>query len=251
MEKKKIVSIEDKIPKLKQARKKKANRRLAFYLMLFAVLISIIIYLQSPLSNVNEVEIKGNLVVDKELIQSSSGISEKTNIWTVNKSKLTDIIESSPYVKTAVVKKQLPRKIMIEVEEYKIVGYIQTEKKIRAVLESGQIIDSKANDYGAWQAPILNEFKEKDYVARLAKELNELPIYLFDSISEITWVPTKNNKNKIELYMNDGYIVKTTIRDFANNMKAYPSIVSQIEPGKEGVIHIGTGSYFEEKKQSK
>ena len=45
--------------------------------------------------------------------------------------------------------------------------------------------------------------------------------------------------------MNDGYVVSGTIRDFADKMKVYPSIVSQLEPGSKGIIHIGVGVYFE------
>src|SRR5699024_3959159 len=52
-------------------------------------------------------------------------------------------------------------------------------------------------------------------------------------------------KNKILLYMNDGYTVDGTIRNFAEKMKLYPSIVSQVPEDEEGIIHIGVGAYFD------
>lgn len=43
-------------------------------------------------------------------------------------------------------------------------------------------------------------------------------------------IPTDENKNTVLLYMNDGYLVKGTIRDFAEKMEVYPSIVAQLDP---------------------
>src|SRR5690625_2410756 len=94
MEKKKVVSIEDRIPKLKQARKKKANRRLLFYLSLFFFLISVIVYLQSPLSYIHEIKIDGNEVVEEEEILIRSDITTSTNIWTINEREIESLIET-------------------------------------------------------------------------------------------------------------------------------------------------------------
>src|SRR5699024_3488929 len=99
MEKEKIVSIEDRIPKLKEARKKKANRRLVFYLSIFFLLISIIVYLQSPLSQVKHIEVNGNKVLtDKEVIQKS-GLALDAKIWVVQKQVSKKKKEKQKYYK--------------------------------------------------------------------------------------------------------------------------------------------------------
>jgi cell division protein FtsQ len=79
----------------------------------------------------------------------------------------------------------------------------------------------------------------------MAEELKELPGSIRNVISEIHWIPTDENKNTVLLYMNDGYLVKGTIRDFAEKMEVYPSIVAQLDPEEKGIIHIGVGIYFE------
>ncbi|MDY0396300.1 FtsQ-type POTRA domain-containing protein [Virgibacillus halophilus] len=82
---KNIVSIEDRIPKLKHARKKKANRRMISYICIFFCLISIIVYLQSPLSKIKKLAVTGNsYLTDQEIIQQSK-LTKNTNIWSVNK----------------------------------------------------------------------------------------------------------------------------------------------------------------------
>src|SRR5699024_8423278 len=93
--------------------------------------------------------------------------------------------------------------------------------------------------------PLLVDFTESDYFEKMAVELHKLPETILNMISEVHWQPTEENKNKVLLYMNDGYVVSSTIRDFSEKMTVYPSIVSQLETEDKGIIHIGGGAYFE------
>ena len=43
------------------------------------------------------------------------------------------------------------------------------------------------------------------------------------------------DQDRIKLYMNDGYVVTASIKTFADRMKTYPSIVSQLDGGKRGL----------------
>ena len=248
MEKKKVVSIEDRIPKLKQARKKKANRRLVFYLSIFLVLISIIVYLQSPLSHVREINVSGNKIISEETIVDKTDITEQSNIWTLNSNAIKKEIEKSSIIKSVEVSRKLPFTVSVIVEEYKIVGYVKSKESYDALLENGKVVKSEKDEFKLGDAPLINSFKNDENLERIAKELSVLPNNIFDLISEVNWTPSKNNPHKIKLYMNDGFIVASTTRGFSENMKAYPSIVSQLDENAKGVIHIGVGSYFERKK---
>lgn len=247
MEKKKVVSIEDRIPKLKEARKKKANRRLLFYLSLFFFLISVIVYLQSPLSYIHTIEIDGNHVIKDEEILQQSDLTTTTNIWTIKESQIKSLLEKHPIIETVTVKRKLPQTVQIDVTEHKIVGFLKRKDGFHPILANGEVIEDISN-IDRSEAPVLNNFTEKDYLERMAKELNDTPDFIFDLISEISWEPSDKNKYKIMMYMNDGFIVHATIRNFSNKMEAYPSIVSQIKPGEKGIVHMGVGAYFEKTK---
>lgn len=244
MEKEKIVSIEDRIPKLKEARKKKANRRLVFYLSIFFILISIIVYLQSPLSQIKHIEVVGNKVLTDDEVIQHSGLALHKNIWIVQKKGIKNKVESHPVVETAEVHRSLPQTIRLEVKEHHIIGYMKEEGTYFPILQNGMMV-KKERISNQGDGPLLNDFEEDAYLKRMASELNEVPEDVFNLISEITWVPTEKNKYKIVLYMNDGFIVEATIRNFARKMKTYPSIVSQLEEGDRGIIHMGVGTYFE------
>jgi len=244
MEKKKIVSIEDRIPKLKEARKKKANRRLLFYLAVFFVLISIIVYLQSPLSHIKQIDINDNYVLSKEDVIKISDVALDTNIWMLNTGSTKKKVENHPVIESVTVKRKLPFTVEINVNEHHIVGFLKEESMYHPVLENGMII-TKSNIPYTGNNPLLTNFDHDDYLTRMAIELNEVPEDIFNLISEVSWEPTEKNKHKIVLYMNDGFIVHSTMRDFADKMKSYPSIVSQLDEGEKGIIHMGVGTYFE------
>ncbi len=244
MSEKKIVSIEDRIPRLKQQRKKKANRRLIFYLSIFFILISIIVYLQSPFSNVETIDVSGNTLLTDEEIITLSDISTSTNMWSINGKKKRKQIEEHPAIEQAMVKRTFPRKVSIEVEELRHVGYVQEEDRTHPVLVNGRTLSSMEVALDG-DAPLLVDFIDEDMLTRMAAELEQVPLSIYNLISEVHWVPEEDNAYKITLYMNDGFIVYGTIRNFAQKMEVYPSIISQLEPGVKGIIHVGVGAYFE------
>ncbi|SDL76760.1 cell division protein FtsQ/DivIB [Sediminibacillus halophilus] len=249
MSRKKVVSIEDRIPKLKQARKKKANRRLIFYLSIFFVLISIVVYLQSPLSQVRHVLINGNQYIDSQEVKTLSGLSTKDNFWNVDKQAVSDKIQEHPVIRKAEVERRFPTTIQIEIKEYNRVGYVMEDGAYYPVLENGKSLKQEKMKIAKGDAPLLSGFTKETYLQEMTKELQRLPTSIVRLISEINWEPTEENPYKITLFMNDGYEVEGTIRNFSAKMKAYPSIVAQLEPGSEGIIHIGVGAYFESYQQ--
>ena len=245
MAKKKIVSIEDRIPKLKQARKKKANRRLVFYLSIFFILISVIIYIQSPLSDVKTVKVTGNHYVTDEKVTELAGLDDFPNIWTISKKDMKKDLKAYPLIQSVEIDKKLPQTVQVNVEEYDLVGYVKQDEYYLPVLENGEKISEIKSKTMQGNAPLILDFTEGAYLEKMSEELNKLPRSIRNLISEIHWTPKGENKNKILLYMNDGFMVDGTIRNFSEKMKVYPSIVSQLPEDEKGIIHIGVGAYFE------
>ncbi|MFA1818657.1 cell division protein FtsQ/DivIB [Virgibacillus oceani] len=245
MSKKKIVSIEDRIPKLKQARKKKANRRLVFYLSIFFFLISIIVYLQSPLSHIKTIQVNGNsFLTDEEVIEHSE-LETSTNIWTINRDEIVERITNNPIVESAELNRILPRTVEINLEEYEHVGYVEDGNGYLPLLGNGTVLESMHQSSPNGDAPIIFGFNDEEYLQRMSSELEKLPKDISNLISEIHWTPAEDDSNKLLLYMNDGFLVDGAIRNFAERMEVYPSIAAQLDEGAQGIIHIGVGAYFE------
>lgn len=244
MDKGKIVSIEDRIPKLKHQRRKKANRRLIVLLALFFMLIAGVIYFQSPLSKVKNITVSGNDSYDYDQIVKKSRISLQTNVWQINRDEAEKELEKIQEVKNATVKVNLPNTVTIKINEYKRLAYISKGKNFFPVLENGNILGEKQIDEIPVNAPILIGFKEGKVLDEMIASLEDLPEVVINSISEVHSKPAKTDRYLIKLYMNDGFEVNASLRTFSEKMTHYPSIVSQLDPAKKGVIDLEVGSYF-------
>src|SRR5699024_6528554 len=119
MKEKKIVSIEDRIPKLKQVRKRKANRRLIFYLSIFFILIALIIYLQSPLSHIKSIHVTGHNLMSQDEVIAESELSTRTNIWSTKLQDVQVALENHPLILETKVSRKFPSTITINIEENK------------------------------------------------------------------------------------------------------------------------------------
>ncbi|MGM0750339.1 MAG: cell division protein FtsQ/DivIB [Bacillota bacterium] len=243
MKKENVVSLEDRIPKLKQHRKKKANRRLLFLLSLFLLMILSVVYFQSPLSHVKEVVVHGNELVSNETVLQYSGIDSGMNLWSVNKDKTEEQLKKLPEVKNAKVKMSFPNSYEVHIQEYDKKAYLSKGNKFFVILENGKVLN-KGTESIPVDAPLLRGFEEDKVLVKMVEELGELPKEVQHLISEINLVPKKTDQYHLTLFMNDGFEVSATIRTFSEKMVHYPSIVSQLDPSVKGVIDLEVGSYF-------
>ncbi|WLV25685.1 cell division protein FtsQ/DivIB [Aciduricibacillus chroicocephali] len=242
---KNILSIEEHIPKFKDARKKKQNRRLITYLSIFFLLIFFVIYIQSPLSRVHTVHVKGNALLSDSEVKKLTGISRKTNIWSVHKEELQQKLEKNPLIKQATVSRDFPNTVSISVKEYTRIAYIIKNKGYEPLFASGKTVDKFRTKSIPGDAPVLYGFKNSKQLEEMAAELEKLNPGIRKLISEVHFNNQSDKNEKLELFMNDGLIVKAAIHDFAKKMEVYPSIASQIKKGTKGIVHIGVGAYFE------
>jgi len=242
MEHKNIVSIEDRLPKLKKVRRKKANRRLIFYLSIFFILIGLIIYLQSPLSHIKNIHIVGHALMAEEEIIAQSELTKQTNIWSIKQKSIVDLLEKHPLIHTAEVNRKLPATVEIKITEHSHVGYVKVDGEYFFLLDNGETIEHE--DIQVSAAPLIVGFKD-DTLPVLAEQLKLLPKSILQLISEIHVQQDAVNDQKIFIYMNDGFTVSASMRNFAEQMKTYPSIVSQLDDGVLGMIYLGLDAYFE------
>ncbi|TXC92048.1 FtsQ-type POTRA domain-containing protein [Metabacillus litoralis] len=240
---KKVVSLEDRIPKLQQQRKHKTNRRLISFLSIFFLLILLVIYFQSPLSKVSRITVSGNNYVTSGEIIEMSGISKSTGFWNINSDNVKEKIEKHLQIKKVEIQKQVPNYIFLQVEEFESVAYLEKAGAYFPILENGQALQDQVVTTPA-DAPILINWKSNEEIEELVSELKKISPTITNSISEIHHTPGKTDPWLIKLYMNDGFEVIASVRTFSKKMESYPSIVNSLDENSRGVIHLEVGSYF-------
>ncbi|RXI98100.1 cell division protein FtsQ [Anaerobacillus alkaliphilus] len=247
MDQQKVITLEDRIPKLRIQRKQRANRRLIFYLSFFFLLLLTVIYFQSPLSDVKEIVIDGNRYVSDEAIINVSRLEERTSYWGLNKQLIEDEVSSIIEISDVKVQRIFPNTVKITVKEYTRVAYLVAEGKYYPILESGKILDKEEfSQRFPTDAPLLIGWKTDDELAEMAAELSYLPESLIHRISEIYFTPVQEDPLRITLYMNDGFQVSSTIRHFSQRIGDYPAIVKELDPNIKGIIHMKMNPYFEQ-----
>ncbi|KKI93735.1 cell division protein FtsQ [Bacillus sp. SA1-12] len=241
---KKVVSLEDRIPKLQQQRKQKTNRRLISFLSVFFLLILLVIYFQSPLSKVASISVKGNKTVESEKIIELSGITTSSEFWSINSEQVVTSVKSLLQIKDVQVEKKLPNHIVLLVEEHDSIAYIERDGSYLPILENGDVLKDKQVSAPA-DAPVLIDWENDKAIEVMIDELKKLSPGILNSISEIHHTPKKTDPWLIHLYMNDGYEVLASVRTFSEKMATYPDIISQLDENSRGIIHLEVGSYFE------
>ncbi|WP_242222084.1 cell division protein FtsQ/DivIB [Bacillus cereus group sp. BfR-BA-01380] len=245
MKNSKVIKLQDRVPKLKnQKKKKQVNKRLILYVSILFLLVLFLIYFRSPLSNIKEITVHGNHYMTDEQIMEQSGITYKTSYFSVIGHRAEANLKKQKEIKNVHVKKQFPNKIVIDVEEYVTIGYINKDGKLYPLLQNGKSLDALPNGKLPVAAPIFAPFEEKK-MKELIAELEKLTPAVLRSISEIHYKPTDLYADHLTLYMNEGYEVSTVIQDFAKRMEAYPLIVKNLLPDKKAIIHLEVGAYTE------
>ncbi len=242
----KVISIEDRIPKLKEQRKKKTNRRLIILLSLFFLFIISFIYIHSPVSRVSRIEVKGNHFVPDEKIIETSGITSKTIVLNIKKKDVKERLINLNGIKSAEMHIRMPNRVSISVEEYEPLGYLFENGRMELLLENGQTakIENKTQAGSIGTVPVIKKFRDKKMVDKLAAELKKIPTEIRNSISEIIHSPKKTDPYCIILFMNDGNEVHATLRTFSDKMKYYPEIIKQLDSDVRGVIDLEVGLFF-------
>ncbi|KMY53539.1 cell division protein FtsQ [Bacillus sp. FJAT-27231] len=243
MDEGKIISIEERIPKLKKLRKRKTNRRLIFIISLFFLIVLAVAYFQSPLSKIAFIQVEGNALTPKAEIIAKSGVQEGDSIWKVEAKQTEKKLESDPKIHQADVSIVFPNRVKISVKEQQKLAYLAKGKKLFPVLNNGAIL-REAVDGTPEQLPVLYDFKAGKELDQLMSSLEQLPAEIVNSISEIYYAPKKTDSLHVQLFMNDGYEVSATLKTFSEKMIYYPMIVSQLDPNIKGIIDLEVGSYF-------
>lgn len=250
MSDKKVVPIEERIPTLQEQRRKRSNRRFIIYLTIFLILIGLVIYFQSPLSNVRAIEVEGNQIAEENAIIETSSIVQGENIWAIDRGEAEAQIEELEEVQEASISRSLPGRVVIDIIEQERVGYIASEGTYIPVLTTGAVLRDKPSDQIPSDAPLLQGFSEEKKLENFSAELSNAGDGIRNSISEVIFSPTEEDPNELRLYMNDGIEVESTIPGFADHMASYPSVSAEVDRSVPGILHMKMTPYFESDEEA-
>ena len=209
LEEKKENILEDNyyLKKRKKARLKTRflaiKNRLSILGIVFGILITAVLYLMLPSSEVFKVVVKGNEYLKDDYYINLSKIKDGDKFLLVNLNKVKNQISSSSIVDSVTVKRNNYNLIEINVKEKEIIGYTyEVEPKI--LLSDGSTINLE-NDYLNVIASVpLIEGYDEEGLKLIAIGFKKLDQKMIDEISEIHRYPFSYDENMLEVIMRDG-----------------------------------------------
>lgn len=242
----KIIDINDRVPERRRRRKIRTNIKFSVLLTIFLLAILAILYVQSPYSKIQTIQINGANLVEKEEYEKIVGVTEGESMWGFRVKDVLHDLQKNEWVKEATVQRKWLTTVTIEVEEWPRVAYIEQEFNFYPILENGYVL-KKAELNEPIDAPLFINFDDETKRKRTVKQLGKLKPEVLALISQINLNATESDPYGIILFMNDGYEVRAEISSFAEKLNYYPSIIAQIEQQEQfekGIIDIEVGSYF-------
>lgn len=225
--------------------KKKVKKRKFNFIKFLLFIITVILFfylsitfLKLPIKNI--VILNNNYLTDEEIIETAK-IQDYPSFIRTFKLTMKRRIKKLKLVKNVKIQKRLNGKVIINVEEYKVLYLVRSTGLYK--LEDGTDLEIE-NDLSG--VPTLINYCPDEIIEKLVKKFSTLDKDVIAKISEIEYNPTDYDDERFILYMNDENLVYITLNKIKEFSK-YIDIKTQLQ-GKKGILYLDSGNYFEIKE---
>lgn len=238
--------FEERIPQVKQQRpRRRGNRKLVFLLVLFFLTILIIVFIRSPYSKVQEIQVIGNDIYTTEQIVQQSGLKKDMQFLNVWERSVRNNLEPLEAIKDVTVSRSFPGVITLHITEQKRVAFWNGLDGSRyALLDTGYVLKQVDFAKRVVDRPLISSWAAPELLPNLAKALAKLSPDVLAEISDITLTPTVYDKQRVTLYMRDGNEVRSDIFKLDKMLNWYPAIVKELPPDTKGVLSLFEQPWF-------
>lgn len=136
-----------KVPKKKMTRvnkkKKRRNRMLTFFIIVCAIVAFFYFLFNTKLLALKEIEVEGNKLLSKEVIIKTADLTLGENILKLPLEEASYRLKNDSYVKNVNIVRAGAHKIIIRIEERKVVCQYQSGNDYYLIDEDGFILDKK------------------------------------------------------------------------------------------------------------
>lgn len=229
-------------------KKKRIKLMLKFTALLIIIIAGIIFALVSPIFNIEEIEVSNNDQINTETIISLSQLNLGQNIFKFNKNKINKNIKTNAYIESVEIKRKLPNKVQIQIEERKQeynveflngYAYINNQGYILQISEEKQSLPTiqgiSTPDEQIVEGNRLNS-EDLEKLEVIIQIMNICKNYELDS--KVTNIDI-STKDEYTLYLEEE---KKTIylgdKSNLSNKMLYVQVIIEENRGKEGEIFV-------------
>lgn len=239
-----------------EVRRKKKVRKKKNYLIRFLIMAGvaacIVLFMMSSVFQVDTIVVKGNSYYKNAEVIEIAGISKGSNLFFgVDKSEAIDRLENNPYFESAKIKKSIPGKITITVEERRQIAALKYGEIYIILDEKGLVLRKNEVDP---KITILKGFKisgmtvgQPVLVEEQQTLKNALSVVKAADEGDFYFKRIDCSKVIFKAYVYDTLPVKGTAKQIKNALEKgdLQKVVNKLmnDGTKRGTINLGNGNY--------
>ncbi len=221
---------------------------LAVFLMIWVIIFEL------PFFNIAEIQIKGIDNLTEEQVLSMMTTQEGRNIFSFSESKCEKNISQNNYVEAVRVSRKLPNKVIVDINEYTLRGYVPYMGSYLFINEDGLILDIQKKI--TKQLPVVEGLKFDNFnVGEVIKVDNPSAFKtmvelsrLFDKYKLLTDIIRVDvtNVNDVHLYVNKVDVELGDMEDANRKILMLIEVLKQLDTNYAGRLNLtGENATFE------
>ena len=239
---------------MSKKRKRLRMIKIIVYSILFLIILSAILSFVffSGVFAIKDITVLNNNKVDSETVIKESGIKLGENIFLVKESKVRENLRSLPYIENISLKKVIPNRIGITIEERSPSYLIKSNDNYYSIDNNGLIFEKVENlENNTLQIIVLSTDIEEDQIGKKLKENDISKIKIIEEIlmvaesngvqSLITKIDASNDQDIVIELLSESKIAHLgSYNDDVNlNVKfLWLKAMLEQEKGKSGIIYL-------------
>lgn len=230
-------------------RKKKRIKKVIKTLLLLAIIIGGICFaLISPIFNIEDIKVNGNEQINADTIVSLSQLQVGQNIFKFYKEKVINDIKTNAYVENVKIKRKIPNKIEITIEERKQDYNVEFLNGYAYINNQGYILEISEQKL---DLPVIKGISTPQEQIVEGNRLNDVDLEKLETVIQIMNICKSYDLDKkvssIDITDSNDYIMEMDEEkkivhlgnnsNLSNKMLYVPAILTENQ-GKEGTIYL-------------
>lgn len=230
-------------------RKKKRIKKVIKTILLLAIIIGGICFaLISPIFNIEDIKVNGNEQINADTIVSLSQLQVGQNIFKFYKEKVINDIKTNAYVENVKIKRKIPNKIEITIEERKQDYNVEFLNGYAYINNQGYILEISEQKL---DLPVIKGISTPQEQIVEGNRLNDVDLEKLETVIQIMNICKSYDLDKkvssIDITDSNDYIMEMDEEkkivhlgnnsNLSNKMLYVPAILAENQ-GKEGTIYL-------------
>ncbi|CAM4147455.1 FtsQ-type POTRA domain-containing protein [Paenibacillus alkaliterrae] len=223
------------MPVLKEpGRKRMGSRKLLSILLLLFMALLTVLFFNSSISKISEIQIEGNRFAAREEIGQAAAVVVGDAFFRTSSQAIEGRVMTLPQMEKVTVTKAFPGVVKITVKEYPVVAFeLSAHGEMTALLSNGTSVNADNDQLLLVDKPVLSGWSDDDPVKEeLTKQLGKMGTKQLSDLSEIIPIPSTAYPDRIVIYTRTKFEVITAVSVLPEKIEALNAVIETQEPGK-------------------